>query len=73
MGTITTGSPAGTPATCRGQRSRRAGGSCIRWFAELARQDTSEIGGKGTDLGEMAHAGLPVPAGFVITVAAYRR
>jgi pyruvate,water dikinase len=29
-------------------------------------------GGKGANLGEMAAAGLPVPAGFVVTVTAFR-
>lgn len=30
-------------------------------------------GGKGANLGEMVRAGLPVPPGFVVTAAGYRR
>ena len=33
----------------------------------------SQVGGKGASLGRMAAAGLPVPPGFYITTAAYRR
>lgn len=44
----------------------------VRWFDELTRGDTSVAGGKGANLGEMTHAGLPVPPGFVVTAAAYR-
>src|SRR6266566_7763756 len=32
----------------------------------------SQVGGKGASLARMAAAGLPVPAGFHITTAAYR-
>ena len=30
-------------------------------------------GGKGANLGELQQMGMPVPAGFVITTAAYQR
>jgi len=33
----------------------------------------SQLGGKGASLARMAAAGLPVPPGFHITTAAYRR
>lgn len=46
--------------------------SDIRWFHELDRRDVASAGGKGANLGEMARAGLPVPAGFVVTAEAYR-
>src|SRR5438552_5753196 len=43
----------------------------------LALDDTSatleQVGGKGASLARMAAAGLPVPPGFHITTAAYRR
>ncbi len=43
----------------------------------LALDDASatleEVGGKGASLAHMAAAGLPVPPGFHITTAAYRR
>jgi pyruvate,water dikinase len=45
----------------------------VRTFAELSRLDVASAGGKGANLGEMTVAGLPVPAGFVVTVDAYER
>ena len=33
----------------------------------------AQVGGKGASLARMAAAGLPVPPGFHITTAAYRR
>ncbi len=44
----------------------------VRRFADLGRGDVADAGGKGANLGELARAGLPVPAGFVLTTAAYR-
>src|SRR5437764_4765376 len=38
-----------------------------------ASADLSQVGGKGASLARMAAAGLPVPSGFHITTAAYRR
>jgi len=35
--------------------------------------DRAVAGGKGASLGELRRAGLPVPAGFVVTVPAFRR
>jgi pyruvate,water dikinase len=32
-----------------------------------------DVGGKAANLGELMRAGLPVPAGFVVTTTAYRR
>lgn len=43
----------------------------IRWFAQVGQRDTSTVGGKGGNLGELVHAGLPVPTGFIITSNAY--
>ena len=40
-------------------------------FQTLRRSDVATAGGKGANLGEMAAAGLPVPDGFVVTVAAF--
>lgn len=40
-------------------------------IAQLRRCDVSTVGGKGANLGEMTHAEIPVPAGFVVTVRAY--
>ena len=41
-------------------------------FAELRRGDVDIAGGKGANLGELIAAGIPVPAGFVVTTHAYR-
>lgn len=41
------------------------------WFKNIDREDLSSVGGKGTNLGEMVQAGLPVPPGFIVTVNAY--
>jgi hypothetical protein len=40
-------------------------------FASLQQTDTAIAGGKGANLGELTSAGLPVPAGFVVTADAY--
>ncbi len=47
--------------------------SFVRWFTDLEATDLPIAGGKGANLGVMTRAGLPVPPGFVVTVAAYRR
>ena len=40
-------------------------------FSQLNKTSIPSAGGKGANLGEMTTAGLPVPAGFVLTTAAY--
>lgn len=47
--------------------------SDILFFHAITESDSPRVGGKGLSLGRMAAAGLPVPAGFVITTDAYRR
>ena len=42
-------------------------------LTEVNRANVPLVGGKGANLGEMLHADLPVPPGFVLTVAAYER
>ena len=42
-------------------------------LADVERTSIAQVGGKGANLGEMLRAGLPVPPGFVLTVAAYER
>jgi pyruvate, water dikinase len=42
-------------------------------FSAINRHDVPLAGGKGANLGDMVQAGLPVPSGFVITSAAYRK
>ena len=44
----------------------------IKNLSELNKDSIPEAGGKGANLGILIHAGLPVPAGFVITTNAYR-
>lgn len=43
----------------------------ILWFKEVGKDDTSIVGGKGGNLGEMFNAGLPVPNGYIVTAGAY--
>ena len=45
----------------------------VRWFEHVTKNDVALVGGKGANLGELTHAGFPVPPGFVVTVDAYRR
>src|SRR5688500_18607557 len=42
-----------------------------RFFSDLTRADVPWAGGKGANLGEMTHAGVPVPGGFVVGAATY--
>src|SRR5215212_1308731 len=41
------------------------------WFEEIRKDDVALAGGKGANLGELSHAGMPVPTGFVVTTGAY--
>lgn len=43
----------------------------IAWFEEITREDIGIAGGKGANLGEMVHAQIPVPPGFIVTATAY--
>ena len=43
----------------------------IAWFNELGKEDIAIAGGKGANLAEMTHAGIPVPPGFIVTSNAY--
>lgn len=43
----------------------------IRQFSELTKDDVSIAGGKGSSLGEMTRAGIPVPPGFVVLTDAF--
>jgi pyruvate,water dikinase len=45
----------------------------LRTFDQIGPADAEHVGGKGLSLGLMASAGLPVPPGFCVTSAAYRR
>jgi len=43
----------------------------ILWFDKIDKDDISQVGGKGANLGEMTKIGIPVPPGFVVTAQAY--
>jgi pyruvate, water dikinase len=43
----------------------------VLWFKELGIHDRPIAGGKGASLGEMTRAGLPIPAGFVVSTVAF--
>jgi pyruvate,water dikinase len=45
----------------------------VRPLSHIGRGDIALVGGKGANLGEMTRTGLPVPPGFVITIAGYAR
>ena len=45
--------------------------SPTRFFTDLTRADVPWAGGKGANLGEMTHAGVPVPPGFVVGAPTY--
>ena len=42
-----------------------------RFFSDLTHADVPWAGGKGANLGEMTHAGVPVPGGFVVGAPTY--
>jgi pyruvate,water dikinase len=45
----------------------------IRNFKQLSKNDAAIAGGKGSSLGEMVNAGIPVPPGFVLLASAFDR
>lgn len=45
--------------------------SSVAWFADLRITDRPTVGGKGASLGELTHAGIDVPPGFVVTTHAF--
>ncbi len=45
----------------------------VRDLADAGVGDRSAVGGKAASLGELARVGFPVPAGYVVTVAAFER
>lgn len=42
-------------------------------FSQVSKEDVITVGGKGASLGELLHAGMPVPPGFVVLSSAYDR
>src|SRR5207237_8993211 len=45
----------------------------IRTFDQISPDDHDAVGGKGLSLSLLAAAGFPIPPGFCVTSAAYRR
>ncbi|KPV61473.1 MAG: putative phosphoenolpyruvate synthase [Candidatus Bathyarchaeota archaeon BA1] len=45
----------------------------ILWFEDLRKEDIPLVGGKVANLGEMIHAGIPIPPGFAVTAQAYEK
>ncbi|MBI4078865.1 MAG: phosphoenolpyruvate synthase [Candidatus Levybacteria bacterium] len=43
----------------------------VVWFSDVDKEDIPLVGGKGANLGEMTHAGFPVPNGFIVTAEGY--
>ena len=43
----------------------------VLWFGDIDKSMVKEAGGKGANLGEMTHAQVPVPPGFVLSSSAY--
>ena len=42
-------------------------------FKQLTKKSVNEAGGKGASLGEMTHAGIPVPPGFVVLAGSFEQ
>jgi phosphoenolpyruvate synthase/pyruvate phosphate dikinase len=49
------------------------GGELVCGLGELGVGDRVTVGGKGASLGELVRVGFPVPAGYVVTVAAFEQ
>ncbi len=45
----------------------------VLWFDDVRNNDVAIVGGKNASLGEMIHAGLPVPNGFAVTAYSYEK
>ena len=45
----------------------------VKFFSQISKTDAAIAGGKGASLGEMTHAGIPVPPGFIILSNAFER
>src|SRR5690348_11078268 len=76
MATMTPPSMPAVVGTADGKPAPISAAAPTPWSVDLS--DVSRaiiplVGGKGANLGEMLRAELPVPPGFVLTVAAYER
>lgn len=64
------GAGAGAPAQEQRQEPRQ---ELVLPLELVSAEMLPDVGGKAANLGELMRAGLPVPAGFVLTTRAYRR
>src|SRR5215469_8296532 len=48
-----------------------AAGMHIAWFDAIVLTDREQVGGKGGSLGELRHAGIVVPPGYVVRTPAF--
>jgi len=49
------------------------GKELVLWFEDVRNTDVHLVGGKNASLGEMIHAGMPVPPGFAVTAYSYEK
>ena len=73
MATATLTSDQTSPGTPQAPETSPHGEALVVDLADVNRANLPVVGGKGANLGEMLHADLPVPPGFVVTVAAYEK
>ena len=50
---------------------RRVMIALVRPIDQVSAAELDAVGGKGANLGELAHASFPVPDGFILTTTAY--
>src|ERR1041385_4505317 len=55
----------------RAATMRRDMTALVRRIDQVATAELDDVGGKGANLGELAHASFPVPEGFILTTTAY--
>jgi pyruvate,water dikinase len=73
MATLLTPSAATAPLAPPTAQAAPPAETLVVDLSEVNRANVPIVGGKGANLGEMLRADLPVPPGFVLTVAAYER
>ncbi|HEU4643111.1 MAG TPA: phosphoenolpyruvate synthase [Gemmatimonadaceae bacterium] len=74
-GTVTsaTSAPLAPPAAPAASTGGATITALVLPLQAVDRTAIARVGGKGANLGEMLRAGLPVPPGFVVTIAAFER
>src|SRR5512132_2328049 len=72
-GTTTRKAPRPRPAHEDEGRGQASDSEFVAPLSRLGSADVDRAGGKGANLGEMVGAGFPVPGGFVVLAASFRR